>query len=261
MTAEDGLGPAWRPPPTKSKEDVKRLLQADRSRNFARFSKQVGSDFEVACSKRLKPQLLDAWTEERKSTPSRTFAKSWSTIKYSATSEPFMEPHPGLCSKRYQEWLRTHEVARDKHIHDTYHALERVKRAEEQYKNHEFKRQLTRDMLSRHQSLQVPELGDNIKSSLQKARKTIAAGRNFGLMAGVDRLLQEEDADKANLEKAKSAPQLALRPPTPKGQVKHLRNWAGPDHPSRSLRESTPWREHDEERALKTFNGARTKSR
>jgi len=250
---EDAPVAAWRPPPSKDKDDVRRLMLEDRARNFARFGKQAGSDFEPPCSKRLKPAVLDPWTEERKSMPHRSYSKSYSTIKYHAHSKPFVEPHAGLCQKRFQEWLRQHEKDRDKHAYPVYHALERVKKAEEQFKNHEFKRQLTRDMLSRPTALMLPEFSSAAKTKLAKAKMAISVGRNFGLAAGFDRLVQEEERDRALVEKAKSAPQLALRPPTPKGSVKHLRNWAGPDHPVRSLRESTPWRENDEDRALKNL--------
>jgi len=255
--AEEGLRAAWRPPPSRNKEDVKREMQADRARNFARFGKQAGSDFEPACSKRLKPQVLDPWTEERKDVPDRTFAKSYSTIQFHAHSEPLPEPHSSLCSKHYQEVLRQHQRERDKHINPVYHALQRVKKVEEQLQNHEYKRQLTRDMVSRSAALALPTYSNNVKSTLAKARRAIATGRQFGLAVGVDRLAQEEDRDKARLEKAKSAPALALHPQTPQGAAKHLRNWTGPDHPARCLRESTPWREHDEGRALKSLAEAR----
>jgi len=246
---QDGLGPPRRPQPLK--EDVQRLTKATCTRSFNRFGKQAGTDFEPPCSKRLKPKVLDPWTEERKSCPERTFAKLSSAIRLQATPEPFPEPHAGLCHRRHQEWLGQHAAARDKHIHATFHALERVKKAEEQLESHEFKRQLARDMLSRSSAVALPEFGENAMNSLSKARKTIAVTRTFNLLAGADRLAREEEADKALLARGKSSPELALRPPTPQGKVKHLRNWAGPDHPPKCFRESTPWREHDEERALR----------
>jgi len=256
MHAEDEFRPVWRPPPAK--EDVKRLLEADRTRNFDRFGKKAGTDFEPPCSKRLRPKVLDPWTEDRKDTPARTFAKAYSTIKFQAQSEPFPEPHDGLCHKRTQEWLRQHAMARDKHIHSVYHALQRVQKAEEQLESHEFRRQLARDMLSRSGALVKPNIRANSVIALSKVKAAVAGSRRFHLMAGVDNLQQEEEADKARLEQAKSSPELLLRPPTPKTRAKHLSNWAGPDHPSKCFRESTPWREHDENRALRRLAMSRT---
>lgn len=251
---EDMFRPSWRPPPAK--EDVKRLI-SDSSRSFARFGKQAGSDFERPCSKRLKPKILDQWTQERKDIPDRTFAKCSSTIRYSAQSEPFPEPHDGLCHGLHQEWLRNHQTARDKHIHAVYHALERVKKAEERLESHEFKRQLARDLLSRPNALVLPEFGSKARSSLGKAKHAIAASRAFSLAANIDRLAVEEAQDKAMVEKAKSAPELRPRPPTPEGQVKHLQRWAGPDHTPKCFRESTPWREHDEAKDLRKRSASR----
>jgi len=246
--AEDEVGPGWRPPPAN--DDVKRLMQAESRRDFVRFGKQAGTDFEPPCTKRMKPALLSMWAEERKGVPDRSFAKTFSTIKFSA--EPLPEPHAGLCNKRHQEWLAKHAKARDKHTHPVYYALERVKKGEERLASHEFKRQLTRDMLSRPAALTLPDLQGNAKKGLGRAKTAIATSRFFKQAVGVDILAQEETADEALLARMKSAPALALRPPTPQGRAKHLRNWAGPDRTVKCFRESTPWREHDEERALRT---------
>jgi len=243
---EDEFRPTWKQPPAK--EDVRRVLAADRARHFARFGKHAGGDFSTP--KRLAPVILDPWTQDRLISPDRRFAKSASTIRYHAHSEPFGQPHDSLCHGLHQEWLRKHYVARDRHVHSVYHALQAVDRAAEKLESHTQKRQLARDLLTRQSSMDLPQFSDGVKKSLNKVRKAVASSRAFHKAANIDRLAEDESNDQAKLEHAKSAPALCLRPPTPEGRASHLRRWAGPEHSLKYLRESTPWREQDEGRAL-----------
>lgn len=250
---QDRWVPEWRPPPDK--DEVKKHITGDCTKTFVRFTKNVGTEFEAPGY--MKPKHLDTWTAKRVVMPDRSFAKLRSQINYRAQSEAIPEPLDGLCNEMHQRWLRRHYAQRDRHVHEVYHALERVHRAEDSLNEIRRKRELTRDLLSR-KSVSMPNLGEKAVSSLARVRQAVQTVRNFRTTQAVDPLAEEESKAKAKLAHAKSASCLLFRPPTPDGQVKHLRSWAGPDKPLRYLRESTPWREQDEVREL--ASGARRRN-
>lgn len=232
--AEYEFRPIWQPPP--SKEEFRRLVKERNRQSFVCFGKKEGTYFEDPRAKRMVPKVLDTWTQGRIDTPDRTFAKSPSTIRYRAHSEPFPEPHDGLCHEFHQEWLSRHRLERDQRIHPVYHALERVRRAQEQLDSHAQKRQLARDLLSRREAMDLPEFSSNVKRGLAKVKIAVASTRAFRLAKNTD-VADMEERDRVLLERAKSAPALALNPPKLECTVKHGRQWACQDQCCRSSQE------------------------
>merc|ERR1719240_1167353 len=125
--------------------------------------------------------------------------------------------------------------------------MNRLEKAQAIKKEHDKRRQDTRDMMSRKNMVQK-NISPRAQQNLNKLRALVKVSHAFHANIGiqVDTVAAEEVADRVRVERAKSAPALQIRPPQPDGEVTHLNKWLGPDHPLRSLRESTPWREQDE---------------
>merc|ERR1712232_1296836 len=134
-----------------------------------------------------------------------------------------MQLHP-----MHREWLQQHKTTCDKHIHEVYHALKRVELCEEKEKEIQRQREKTRDMIGRPPLVQL-DLPESGKAGLRKAQMAVKVARAFNETQGIDLLRDEESRHKDATVRAKSAPCLALKPPTPKNRPRHLRNWAGTD--------------------------------
>eukprot|EP00930_Biecheleria_cincta_P068921 TRINITY_DN56745_c0_g1_i1.p1 TRINITY_DN56745_c0_g1~~TRINITY_DN56745_c0_g1_i1.p1 ORF type:complete len:196 (-),score=21.12 TRINITY_DN56745_c0_g1_i1:9-596(-) len=103
----------------------------------------------------------------------------------------FKEPSVQLCKQRHQEWLERHEEQRSKHVNALYFQSRRRDQIRKELDGVEYQLQGT----WHKEPSEIAELEDS------KCRLKLA------------------------LKRAESAPMLQTRPPTPKGQAKHLLGW------------------------------------
>lgn len=250
-TQQDNFIPALRP--TLSLRELKQRARIDRVVRPFRSIGTNGGEFESP--KYVRPKLLDTWTVARLTEPA---GRRGSQMKFHSHSEPFPEARDEMCHEMHREWLKKHHVRHNEGANKIHAALKRLERAQEALGNHERKRQLTRDLLTKDH-VDLPELSDNVLSALGRVRVKVHATHKFQLASTFKAMSAEADRDKERLERAKSDPILQIRPPTPKGQVKHRNAWQCNDRNLRHLPESTPWRERDMDIALATWKAAKMK--
>lgn len=239
----------WRPPP--SKEDIKQSLTGNVGSRFVSTTKNRGLAFE-AQPPRLKPKVLDPWTASRVNMPDRSIRvpKGSAPWRMQYQSEPLPEPTDDMCHRMHRLWLTKHAVERDKYVNEVTFALERLDKAKSIQHEHMRRRQITRDMLTRGQ-LNPTTFGDpKALNRLGKVKMAVKMSHAFHSAAGLNVMKDEEEKDERRVQMAMSDPALRLRPPSPHGQVNHLRRWGDPNATGRLLKESTPWRERDEEREI-----------
>lgn len=253
----------WAPPPDRrNPKSPSGGTTVQHKPEFARFVRNAGSAFH-ANPGYLKPKILSPRTIERLNMPARTFAHLPSQIYYHAQSEPIAEPTDDMCDERHRKWLEDHYKARDRHIHEVYHAKIRVEKAKTTLKADETKRQIARDLLSQGQ-MEMPHLSAAARSGIKKLKRAVKATRAFrnaaadaALAAGdLDKaanfnpMKMQEDKNKMRLKMSLSAPCLRLKEPTPRGVINHVHNFQLTDRTGRHLRTATPWRTEDEYREL-----------
>lgn len=251
----DVMGPLWSAPPPK--DEARLHVSKDCGRHFKNNTKNFGDAFSEP--EYLKPKVLDYWTASRVVVPDRTFKyPDVAPPRFRIQSEAFqehnellrgVEPKNSGCGRLHQEWLEKFAATRDRELNPEFFAFKRIKRAEKAIEMHQQRRQLTRDILSRPQN--GPQLSENVKVTLNKVKRAVQVSHRMQQAAGICLTKGDERRDEERLARAKSAPALRIRPPTPEKRVRHLNEWQGPDHPLRLLRSSTPWREYDEELKLK----------
>lgn len=215
----------------------------------ATFRQYSGNGGELNILERLKPKVLDPWSQHRVIQPERSYKKAMSGLKTKAHVADSPPAHDGLCTGMHQKWLGEHRERRDKEMYKEHHALKEVDKAKEACEEIVRKRVIARDIMTRSQ-LDNPHFSQNEKKALSKVRTVVGAVHAFSKAAGISQLLQEEEEAKATLEKAKSVDVLRARPKTPEHRARHHATWAGAGHKPRCLRESTPWREQDDGREM-----------
>eukprot|EP00928_Gymnodinium_smaydae_P047467 TRINITY_DN31688_c0_g1_i1.p1 TRINITY_DN31688_c0_g1~~TRINITY_DN31688_c0_g1_i1.p1 ORF type:complete len:342 (+),score=63.74 TRINITY_DN31688_c0_g1_i1:59-1084(+) len=265
---DDIASPPWKPPP--SAEEALASSAGDGRPRFLRYPRQNGECLEG--QKFLKQKHLNQWVQDRIGAPSRLLPESkgyrarrgepvlnevpptWPSQKgqrFHAHPELFAETSDDSCGSMHRNWLKSHYRLRDKEMYPEYHARNALEEAKRIKAEHEQRRQLTRDLTTRKLLTNVKQ-SENVKKALTKLRMVVHASHNLHASVGlqVSSVRDEEEEDRRRLERAKSAPCLQIAPPVPSCRARHLRKWAGPDHPLRSIRHTTPWREVDERREL-----------
>lgn len=256
--AQDMEGPGWHPPP--SREVVRQSITGQCSRRFNRTVKAAGEPFTKSSDIGfLKPKVLRQWVAERAVQPNRSFDNPNHKVppRFRSQPEALPEPHEMQLHPMHRTWLKQHKKEYDGHVYEVYHALKRVDRAERKDQEIQRQREMTRDMIDRPLLVDI-KLPAKAKAGLQKAKLAVQMTRAFNQSVGIDLLGEEEALHRDATLRAKSAPCLALKVPTPRHRPRHLRNWAGPDRrfkwtqTDRCLRHTTPWIAQDEEHEIKT---------
>jgi len=248
--------------PRPSKDELRAQIKAagGTKQPFVRFSRTTGSEFSPALH--LRPKILDTWTANRVTQPDRSIRapKDAAPPRFNHQPELFPTPKDELCHEMHAEWLKRHGKARERALNPVFHGLKDIDKARQALEHHAQVRQRTRDVMTRRNAA-PPHLSDNTKKALAEVKKTVAITRVFQDLVGLEsRAQQEETRDKERLAKAMSSPELYIRPVTPEGRARHLRDWTGPERSLRMLRESTPWREADDKRELAMRARARRRS-
>lgn len=238
-------GSSFRPRP--SKEEVRAKMNREAARNFKNHSKNVGGEFRA--EPRLKPKVLDSWTQARLVQPDRTIEKAPSGPRFRAQLEEFPATSDEMCTEMHQAWLKKHKILRDRQIHAEYHALTRIEKAKVACEETAQKKALARDLISRDH-LDMPKMSAKNKAALAKVKMAVSCSRLFNRSVGIDKLEEGEAKCRAELEKARSASVLHARPRTPEHRPRHLEPWGGPDTVPRSFMEGKSWREKDDDREL-----------
>eukprot|EP00439_Symbiodinium_sp_Y106_P070712 s795_g12.t1 len=123
-----------------------------------------------------------------------------------------------------------------------YYALKNVDKARDTLEADQRRREVARDLISQGPREQI-HLSEGARSGIKKMKSAVKAIRGFrsaaaeGAMAAgnveaakrFDPLKMQEEKNKARLRAAQSAPSLITKQPTPRGEVKHVENWTGPD--------------------------------
>lgn len=260
---EDVFDADWQPPP--SREQVKQRISGEVGRHFNRFLKSgVGDEFSQFAE--WRPQIPSYWEQLRIVTPDRSVRAPPHTAPPRFRSQPELMPetHANQCHPMHRKWLREWEKERFKKLYPVVDALKKVDQAKELQRVHQMRREITRDLQTRPTLLQ-PQLSENSKASLNKMRLAMKTTQAFKKMrrnkGELTELEREEQADKERIERAKSAPALALSEPTPPHRPRHLANWVGPDRDIKGkLRETTPWRDVDEIKELKSLGRLRSQA-
>lgn len=207
-------GGAWQPPPSKKdiKEEAARAKSSYRP-PFCQYNNTAGDAF--ASNGRLKPCILGVWAQQRVVQPDKVFTtpKGFKGYRGHHQSEPISEPHDGMCSTQHRTWLQSHYAQRDKHLFPAYHALGKL------------------DELQKS----VP----NIETLIKRAPPCEA-----------EILVRKHQKLKEQIVKVKSEPALRVRVPTPDGEFRHVRRWAGNDMSGTWLQKSTYGRDQDENRQI-----------
>ncbi|CAJ1412408.1 unnamed protein product [Effrenium voratum] len=263
---KDRWRPQWSPPLDKrnlTKESGEEVQPA-----WLRVCRSAGEAFH-ANPGYLKPKQLEPRVTERLTMPDRSFAHLPSQIKFSH-DEPLPAPTDALCGEMHRRWLQKHGKARDRHLHEVYYALNRVDKAQEILDADARRMEIARDMISQG-PIDRPHLSKAARSGIKKLKtavKSIHQLRNAaaeGAMAAGDLerakrfnpLKMQEEKNKARLIACRSDPCLRTKQPTPRGQLKHVENFAGPERSLKHFRSSTPWREEDaaQELGLRPWGG------
>lgn len=257
--AQDRWRPAWNPP--LDKRHVNKESQEEVRAPWLRVCRQAGEAFHDNPGF-LKAKCLEVRVAERANVPHRTFAHLPSQVRYSL-DEPLPPPKDELCGEMHRKWLQKHAKARDRHLYPVYYALKNVDKAKETMEADQRRREVARDLISSGPREQL-HLSEGARSGIKKMKNAVKAIRGFrcaaaeGAMAAgdverakrFDPLKMQEEKNKARLRAAQSAPSLITKQPTPRGEVKHVENWTGPDRTLKHLRTTTPWREEDAAREL-----------
>jgi len=253
----------WAPPPDRRNPTSSPGLTTMKHKpEFVRYVRNAGSAFHASPGY-LKAKMLSPRTVERLNMPPRTYAHLPSQIYYHAQSEPIAEPTDDMCDERHRKWLQEHEKARDRHIHEVYHAKIRVEKAKVAMKADETKRQIARDLLSQGQ-MEVPHLSAAARSGIKKLKRAVKATRAFRCAAAdaaaaagdhdkaaaFNPMKQQEEKNKMRLKMSLSAPCLRVKELTPRGVINHVENFACTNRTSRHFRTTTPWRTQDDYREL-----------
>eukprot|EP00929_Paragymnodinium_shiwhaense_P007065 TRINITY_DN111023_c0_g1_i1.p1 TRINITY_DN111023_c0_g1~~TRINITY_DN111023_c0_g1_i1.p1 ORF type:complete len:383 (-),score=71.33 TRINITY_DN111023_c0_g1_i1:111-1259(-) len=276
-------------PPMKGDPVLKAQLKAEKAtfKPFQSMCQTVGHAFGEV--KPVRPKVLDTWTTYRMTEPTRNhrypgshqlnrelfnstnpepkkcakgvvafdgnrqLIQGFVGYRFHAQSEPFANCSDDQCSTMHRQWLKEHAEVRDREIYPIYHASERVEKAKAIKAAHEERRQMARDMMSRRQ-LNPPTFSPNVMKTLGKIKQVVATSHAFHSNAGitVSSVADEQKADKGRLEKALSAPVLQIPQPGPQGRLDHLRPWGGPQRSCSSLRHTTPWRDQDTVRHMRS---------
>eukprot|EP00933_Yihiella_yeosuensis_P025279 TRINITY_DN19631_c0_g4_i1.p1 TRINITY_DN19631_c0_g4~~TRINITY_DN19631_c0_g4_i1.p1 ORF type:complete len:341 (-),score=45.33 TRINITY_DN19631_c0_g4_i1:86-1108(-) len=256
--------PAWKPPPDK--RNIKKQPGDVVQPPWVRFVRNAGEDFHPRDKMPyLRAQIIDGRTAQRVNMPERTYSHLPSQIRYHAQSEPIPEPTDDMCHEIHRKWLQKHYKERDRHIYEVYHSLNRVDKAKQEVEEHQRRKEMAREMLGRvHDRSKMSEA---CKRGIDKVKRAIASTRAFRMVAKdsaikkgdkekalqFDYTQQEDNKKLAKLERARSHPCLRIRPPSPKGEVAHIRAWGNANVSLRSFKESTPWRENDMTRELQNL--------
>lgn len=245
----------WKPKPSHS--EVKDMMGSSFRSGFITYNKHIGDDVGERFTP-WKPEILDGWAAV-KATQSRDAKRPKGTApaRFPIHSNPLPEPPDSLCVKGHQEWLEKHAVEADRKIYSVYYARKNMDRAMAKAEERNVQRAIARDMLTRGQ-LDMPDFSEGVKQSLAKVKRVVhavgafAEGSDFKAQQEANEKRQEEEM----IQRAKSAPALQLRPPTPQGRVKHVVDWRSNNRHLRHLRSSTPWVEDDGMRELKAMQKA-----
>eukprot|EP00927_Polykrikos_kofoidii_P080562 TRINITY_DN77455_c0_g1_i1.p1 TRINITY_DN77455_c0_g1~~TRINITY_DN77455_c0_g1_i1.p1 ORF type:complete len:325 (-),score=42.50 TRINITY_DN77455_c0_g1_i1:193-1167(-) len=255
--ADDVSSCRWTEPP--SKEEVRVAVSKTAAANghtlgdhFKTHLSSIGGEFQPC--RFLRGQTLDVWAAARAVQPERTYRcpRNVPGYRFSGTSKPLPEPSVA-CTRMHQRWLRRHARTREREIHPQHYASVRLEEAKRLQAEHRGRRQVARDIATRVQR-NPPEFSENVKKTLEKVKLAVKTSRSIRESADVksSSLAQEEQEDQARVERAQSAPELALRPPIPKERVRHHNNWVGPDRAPRDFKTSVPLFELDEGTRIKS---------
>lgn len=284
--------PRFKPPP-KMDYALKAQLKAQTNsfKPFQSMNQSVGHAFGDI--KPLQPKVLDTWTAARMTEPTRNhrypgshqlnrelfnstnpapkrqskgltafdgnrqLVPGFTGYRFHAQSSPIPEPTDDMCSGMHYKWLKEHAVVRDKEIYPVYHGLEALDEAKAIKAEHEQRRQMARDLMSRRQ-LNPPKFSPNVMRTLAKVKQAVATSHAFHSNIGikVSSVADEEKADQVRLHKCVSAPVLQIpqkKASCARGRVDHLRSWKGPERTIvGSFRDSTPWRDEDIVREMRS---------
>lgn len=258
--AQDRWQPVWKPPPDK--RNIAKSKGQTVQPEFVRFVKTAGDMFHVDPGF-VRGKILETRVINRLGVPDRTFAHLPAQIRYHAQPEPMPAPTDDMCTGLHQKWLQKHHKARDKYVYEVYHALNKVDKAQSIIDEERRRRELAREAVTSG-ALELSKMSEAARRGILKLKRAVKSSRAFRDSAkdaavargdkkqahALDIHKQQTEKNQAYLEKCKSAPCLHLRPPTPYGQVKHLRAWAAPNRSLRLLKETTPLRERDDLREL-----------
>mmetsp|Transcript_42886 Transcript_42886/g.79993 ORF Transcript_42886/g.79993 Transcript_42886/m.79993 type:complete len:318 (-) Transcript_42886:246-1199(-) len=252
--AKDRWRPAWNPP--LDKRHIQKESGDDVRKAWLKVGKSAGEAFH-ANPGYLKAAALESRVAERVNVPERTYAQLPSQIKYSV-DEPLPPPKDALCGEMHRKWLEKHAKARDRHVYPVYYALNHADRARETLEADARRMEIARDLISVGPK-DLPHLSQAARSGISKLKLAVksihrfrSAAEDAALAKGdlerakkFNPLKMREEKNQARLQAALSAPCLRAKQPTPRGEVKHVENWCGPDRTLKHLRSSTPWREED----------------
>lgn len=248
----------WRPPP--SREEVLKNVSADCCRRFNRATRNSGELFDKSIGILRHEKEFNIWEVDRicNATPERSIRNPPGRPglkRYHQQPEAFQEPQEESLHPQHREWLQGHHVQRERHLYPVYHALQNVEKAEKKANAIQKQRETTRDVMTRS-SLQNPVLCQGIKDKLKHARLTVKSTRVFNKLSNIDVICEEQKKHEDALNRARSAPILAFKPPAPETRPSHLRPWTGPDRRKAwtqidvGLKHTTPGRSQEEEREL-----------
>mmetsp|Transcript_31440 Transcript_31440/g.57044 ORF Transcript_31440/g.57044 Transcript_31440/m.57044 type:complete len:184 (-) Transcript_31440:32-583(-) len=139
----------------------------------------------------LKPRDLDVLSAQRVFQPDRNFKRERPVLPCRGSGDVFGNPDDKLCSRQHREWLNQHYAQRKLHLNPLVCAARRRDRIQEELDTVTYQLNFLVDMDS----------------------------------ATIDMLTASEKELKKKLQKASSAPVLRTRPPTPKGQVRHVESF------------------------------------
>lgn len=260
---DDLTGPSWRPPPRK--DEARATSSAEFIRPFRKDMTIAGGFLNEQTTVRAEP--MEIWPQQRIALPSR--GHPWSKhlrtrrghphlnevpvtypsqkgYRWHVHSEPLGDISDDMCHPMHRQWLKDFSVTRDKELYPVYHAMNRLERAQDIKREHDKRNQQARDIAMR-KNLCPPKVSDDTARMDDTKRPRVG-------------LKDEEVADRVRaerVERAKSAPALQIQPPK-EAQIRHLRGWRGPQRNiPYMLKESTPWREQDEQRKMVTAERAK----
>jgi hypothetical protein len=254
---EHSISYEWRPP--ISQEEVLKTVSKDCCRLFKTANKKAGDLFRKEGILKHK-HMPGTWEDNRvtNAVPQRSIGNPKGrpgVVRYHQHSDPLPEPTDEQLHPQHGAWLKEHRKRRDKHLHPLHHALKRVEKAEEIAKDVQKKRETARDLMTRG-VLVSPKLSDGVKNKLAMAKVRLKTTTAMNKLVGIDVLGDQEKKDLDNLQRARSAPCLELKPCTPRHRARHLRSWKGPDRrwawtqTDQCLKHTTPGVFQEEEREL-----------
>lgn len=248
---DDMAGPGWQAPPDKN--ELKKSVDKSSLRRFNKYSQCIGTELHPQIGK-LKPKVLNQWTQERAMMPSRNFEypKHHPGFRFNAQSESIQEPTDDMLHPQHGAWLAQHKVKRDKDWFPIYYAMDDLDKANAIKAGHDERKLIARDLLSRRQ-INPPQFSARVSATIKKIKMAVKVSHAFHANAGVKNssLAEEEKEDKARIIRCETTPALHLRPPSPEGRPKHMNPMKGTDRTGRHLRTTTPGPIQDEARAVK----------